>query len=592
MASEDVNLRIALKDEISSGLSGIAKSIGAIGLAYLSWSTVKNVIGGIVTATREDEQATITLDAAMKRHGITLGDWKDKIDKASLATINLTGTSDELYKRGLSRMINLGVPVATAMTVMTTAMDAAKYSGESLESTASMLGKAFNGITRGVQQYGLKIDDSLPKAEKFAQVVKQLNANFGGSAQADMMTYDGQLKRMKESIDNVAEAFGKGVRVTALLAAAFAEISVFAQNVPMMFGNATQFVRDFFGAISTVATKTLDTISTVITAMAAFAEGPGAGAAGLPAALQQIKQNAADVGAAFLKVGTDAVLGIGQAVNVAVLMNSAAEDVLKNFGEANQKALKPFLQNTAELDAMLKSMGTDFDRAMEFFIPFNEAAKNFDETIKSMGTDFDRAMMCFDKFKNAGKKGLNELSTLSKGFASAIGKSASKGIDNISEELWKLRVETSSVFGNMAQDFVFYFIDEVLRQVAQKLVTKLLIMLKLFDVPANDRMAMQMGRDYGTYFTRGAVEAMTAGAAEMAGAAAFGGQSQRYIQNATAPAAGHGGGNIVINVTGNMTHEFIKKNIVDTIQRAANYGFGGFKYNSGFTTGNSVIAFN
>jgi hypothetical protein len=74
---------------------------------------------------------------------------------------------------------------------------------------------------------------------------------------------------------------------------------------------------------------------------------------------------------------------------------------------------------------------------------------------------------------------------------------------NITQSLWGQRVKFSRVFRAMAQDFVTYFVEAVLRSVSMRLVTGLLRLLHIFDVPSNDAMIETEGRRAGSFFARG-----------------------------------------------------------------------------------------
>ncbi len=50
---------------------------------------------------------------------------------------------------------------------------------------ADLLGKAYAGNTSALGRYGIVVDETIPKAEKFEAVLRQLEARFGGAAQAE-----------------------------------------------------------------------------------------------------------------------------------------------------------------------------------------------------------------------------------------------------------------------------------------------------------------------------------------------------------------------------------------------------------------------
>lgn len=73
------------------------------------------------------------------------------------------------------------------------------------------------------------------------------------------------------------------------------------------------------------------------------------------------------------------------------------------------------------------------------------------------------------------------------------------------------QIDLQNIFRNMAGDFLKLFINQILKDVKLALVIKLISLLKLFDVRANDMMVIQMGRDYARYFQQGVFEGMDFG---------------------------------------------------------------------------------
>ncbi len=89
----------------------------------------------------------------------------------------------------------------------------------------------------------------------------------------------------------------------------------------------------------------------------------------------------------------------------------------------------------------------------------------------------------------------------------AIGKLSNNIVDAMSGGQLRLK----EIFKDMAKDFLRLFIEQILRDVKLALVAKLISLLKLFDVRANDMMAIQMGRDYAKFFQQGVSEGMDFG---------------------------------------------------------------------------------
>ena len=60
-------------------------------------------------------------------------------------------------------------------------------------------------------RYGIVLDEGKDKGEKFAAVLRLINDRFGGSAQAEIETYGGQLKQIANWWGDIKEMVGYGL---------------------------------------------------------------------------------------------------------------------------------------------------------------------------------------------------------------------------------------------------------------------------------------------------------------------------------------------------------------------------------------------
>lgn len=90
------------------------------------------------------------------------------------------------------------------------AADLAAALGIDLQSAAMLVAKAAAGSTTMLGRYGIVLDEGIPKAEKFAAALAQIESKFGGTATLAANTYTGALAQLKNAIGEVAEAAGGG----------------------------------------------------------------------------------------------------------------------------------------------------------------------------------------------------------------------------------------------------------------------------------------------------------------------------------------------------------------------------------------------
>lgn len=89
------------------------------------------------------------------------------------------------------------------------AADFAAATGRDLSTSVEMLGKAFAGNTASLGKFGIVIDESIPKSERFAAALQQLQDRFGGSAEAATHNFQGGMAQVKNALGEVQEGLGK-----------------------------------------------------------------------------------------------------------------------------------------------------------------------------------------------------------------------------------------------------------------------------------------------------------------------------------------------------------------------------------------------
>lgn len=88
------------------------------------------------------------------------------------------------------------------------AADFAAATKTDLAGAAELLGKAFEGNTSRLARYGIIVDETLPKQERFAQVLEQIEGRMGGAAEAAAASYTGQLKQFQNAVDEAQTSLG------------------------------------------------------------------------------------------------------------------------------------------------------------------------------------------------------------------------------------------------------------------------------------------------------------------------------------------------------------------------------------------------
>jgi hypothetical protein len=88
-------------------------------------------------------------------------------------------------------------------------LDLAAATGQELVQAAVLTGKAAVGVTGTLSRYGIIVDQADLKTRGFAAVVDEMNKNFGGTAQALVSGYTGQLGMLSKAWDDTTKAVGE-----------------------------------------------------------------------------------------------------------------------------------------------------------------------------------------------------------------------------------------------------------------------------------------------------------------------------------------------------------------------------------------------
>ncbi|MEN6623599.1 MAG: hypothetical protein ABFD50_18895, partial [Smithella sp.] len=188
-----------------------------------------------IKAYMESEQALLKMGMAMKNQGdfsrAALADMEEyashiqKItayeDDAALAimgNLKTYGLSNEQVKEATKAALDLATAKANE--------------GMSVEKASEIIGKSYLGIQTGLKKIGIQIDETAPKGELFNNVMLQIEKRFGGSAQAELITYAGQWKHLKNQWQDVQEFMGLTfLRTIQAVQASMSALNVITQGV-------------------------------------------------------------------------------------------------------------------------------------------------------------------------------------------------------------------------------------------------------------------------------------------------------------------------------------------------------------------------
>ena len=233
--AEELVIKISADDKASGVLKGLQGALGGIGniagtalrvglaAGTAGLGALAVGLGASIKSAAEAEQTQAQLAAGLKSTKGAAGITANAANDLANSLSRLTTFEDDAILGGENLLLtftNIGKDVFPQATEIM--LDMSQALGQDLKSSALQLGNALNDPIQGVsalQRVGVSFTDSQKEQIKTlvesgrtmdAQklILKELQTEFGGAAQAAGGTFSGQLTILKNSLDNAAESVG------------------------------------------------------------------------------------------------------------------------------------------------------------------------------------------------------------------------------------------------------------------------------------------------------------------------------------------------------------------------------------------------
>lgn len=162
-----------------------------------------------VKAAIEDEKSSRVLAIQLQK---TVGA-NDKLTASVEDYISQTqlrvGVQDDKLRPSFARLLRSTKDVTKAQDLLNLALDISVATGKDLDTVSAALGKGFDGNNASLGRLGLGIDTSILKQKDFTKVTDELKKSFGGFANEEAKSFDGQLRRINITFDELKEDIGK-----------------------------------------------------------------------------------------------------------------------------------------------------------------------------------------------------------------------------------------------------------------------------------------------------------------------------------------------------------------------------------------------
>jgi hypothetical protein len=196
---------LTASEKLGKSVKNLAGSFGlAFGAAGLL-SYGKNA----VKAFAENEKSAKRLETVLKNIG--LGFDTAAIEK-NLSDISAKfGYEGEVLRESFQKLITVTGDTAKAQDLLNLSLDVAAGSGESLATVNADLAAVYVGNTKGLRKYNLGLTQTELKTLDVNDAVKLLSRTFGGAGEAELKTFSGQMRVLREAADNAQETIGTGL---------------------------------------------------------------------------------------------------------------------------------------------------------------------------------------------------------------------------------------------------------------------------------------------------------------------------------------------------------------------------------------------
>jgi len=228
----DVNKFISGMNEADTSTKGLSNKIGkyskVMAGAFLAVGAAAGAMAikiGVdsVKAAIEDEKSQRILALQMQK---TLGA-NDKlvagVEDYISATQLRVGVQDDKLRPSLARLIRSTDDAKKAQDLLNLSIDISTATGKPLEAVTNAIGKAYDGNVTSLSKLGLGLDASVLKGGDFNKIGETLRKTYGGFADEEAKSLDGQLRIVNIRFDELKEGIGK--RFLPILSDALKEVN-------------------------------------------------------------------------------------------------------------------------------------------------------------------------------------------------------------------------------------------------------------------------------------------------------------------------------------------------------------------------------
>ena len=187
--------------KLQRSVKGLSAALGGVAIAAFAKKSLNAFV--------QDELAANRLTQAVKNLGL---EFANPYITEYISNLERTAQiADDEIRPAFQRLLQQTGSLAKTQSILNTAIDVSRGTGESLANVSEDLAKAYYGQTRGLQKYSLGLSKAALQTKSFAELQEILNQKFTGSNAAYLNTYAGQLSILSLAWGNLQENAGKAL---------------------------------------------------------------------------------------------------------------------------------------------------------------------------------------------------------------------------------------------------------------------------------------------------------------------------------------------------------------------------------------------
>lgn len=315
---------IFLKDEeVNKKLDGVDKKAGGVGKTLGQLRDAFGAVGllaagylkGAIESAAKAETSNTRLKTIIENQGESWSTAKKQVDDFKSGIVAMSTYTGGQARDALQVLTEKGVKLGDALKLNTTLADLSAGKTKDMTISANILADAYNGKTRALIGLGLATKEEIKNGISFDEVVKRINERFGGSAAAQLNTYDGKMQQFNNSLSSLKTSIGSYILPVFTSFAGY--LSLIAQKINALDPDTKKFIATVLGLTAVFGTLIggVSLVQSVLGVLGPVATGIGTTIGGLVWPVVAVIAAIALLAAAWannwggIKDKTDAVIG-------------------------------------------------------------------------------------------------------------------------------------------------------------------------------------------------------------------------------------------------------------------------------------------